>query len=163
MSSTNRTYWLKKHYYICSAEAKATVNWVRESQISQPRTSKTHLTTITHCITFKTGFHVRSRCLKVGRVPRGLFPGAWVGAADLLGLVSHTKTVLKIKGNIIVFLFLFLAIKNARTLCEASVMTRAWGTVYLSRHGVWLERRNNRWYNIPSTNTGYRSWGLVKN
>ena len=45
-------------------------------------------------ITLKTGFHDKSRCLKVGRVPAGLVPGAWVGAADLLGRVSHTRTVL---------------------------------------------------------------------
>lgn len=151
----------------CSAEAKATVNWVRESQTSQPRTSKRHLTTTTHCITFKTGFHVRSRCLKVGRVPRGLFPGAWVGAADLLGLVSHTNTVLKIKENMIVFLFLFLAIKthalSARLLlwpepegpCTSPDMVCDWRgkttddtTLPVPLHLITIEA----W-----------SWGLVKN
>ena len=95
---------------LCSAEGKATVNSVRVPHFSTTYKQR-HLTTITRYITFKTGFHVRSRCLKVGRVPRGLFPGAWVGAADLLGLVSHTRTVLKIKGNII-FLFLLLAIQT---------------------------------------------------
>lgn len=46
-------------------------------------------------ITLRTGFHVKSKCLKVGRVPAGFWPVAWEDAADLLGRVSQTRTVLK--------------------------------------------------------------------
>ena len=47
--------------------------------------------------TLRTGFHVKSKCLNVGRVPAGFWPAAWAGAADLLGRVSQTRTVLKSK------------------------------------------------------------------
>lgn len=47
--------------------------------------------------TLRTGFHVKSKCLKVGRIPTGLWPAAWAGAADLLGRVSQTRTLLNTK------------------------------------------------------------------
>lgn len=48
-------------------------------------------------LTLRTGFHVKSKCLNVGRVPAGFCPAACAGAADLLGRVSQTRTVLKTK------------------------------------------------------------------
>ena len=63
-------------------------------------------------ITLRTGFHVKSKCLNVGRVPAGFWPAAWAGAADLLGRVSQTRTVLKSKHKQISFLLKKLFCSN---------------------------------------------------
>ena len=94
------------------------------------------------CITLRTGFHVKSKCLNVGRVPAGFWPAAWAGAADLLGRVSQTRTVLKSKHKQISFL---------KRSCFAATGRKYYNLSLLHLSLLGLKKSIKRWKDVTET------------